>query len=78
MLMNLEGVRKLDFVSDGETIQGTQIFVTFKENGVTGMMAEKLFLRSDVSLPENLKIGEAIDVTFNRRGKVESVKIAKS
>ena len=60
---------------DGSSVKGDQLFVAFAEDGVTGRMADKLFIRDGIALP-TLTPGMMLDISFNRKGKVESVKTA--
>lgn len=73
MLVLLMGIRALDFESNGEKVKGTQLFVAYPEDGVEGQMADKLFIKESVELPDGLKPGMNLDVTFNRRGRPEKV-----
>ncbi len=74
MDMKLLGYRKLDFIPDGgEAVKGTQFFMGWEEDGVTGLMTDKLFIRDGMELPA-LALGMMLDVQFNRRGKVVAVK----
>jgi len=75
MEMNLVGFRKLDFTTDDGTVKGTQLFVSNEEEGVTGLMTDKLFIRDGMELPA-LTVGMMLDVGFNRKGKVVAVKVA--
>ena len=77
MQVNLVGFKELDFKSkDGDHIKGTQLFVSFHEDETTGDKTEALFIRADskTQLPDKLKPGDVLDVSFNMRGKVEAVK----
>lgn len=76
MIVTLMGWKHLDFSNDrGEQIKGTQTYVAFQEDGVTGQQTEKLFLKDSMELPE-LTPGMALDVSFNRKGKPEKVTAA--
>lgn len=76
MKMRLLGARELDFTaSDGSRVKGMQLFVAYTAKNVVGEISDKLFIREGVELPQ-FKVGEAIEVAFNNRGKVESVKPA--
>lgn len=76
MLMKLEGFQKMDFTTDdGDHIKGHQLFMTWDEDGVSGRMAGKQFIRDGMELPA-LTIGMTLDVEFNRKGKVVAVKTA--
>lgn len=72
-IFHLLGYKHLDFNNDkGEEIKGTQIYGSFPEDGVTGAMVGKYFLRDDFDLPE-LTPGMTLEVTYNRKGKPEKV-----
>ena len=74
MLATLHGIRPLDFTAnDGKKVKGTQLFVSFEENGVTGRATDKVFVKADIELPKKLQIGQEIDLYFDRKGKVEAV-----
>jgi len=74
MKAKLLGTRQLDFTSkDGNQIKGTNLFLAFPEDGVTGHATDKIFIRSDISLPAGMKVGGEIQVFFNRKGRVEAV-----
>lgn len=69
MHVKIIGYRKLDFFSNGEKVCGTQIFHSFPEDGIVGEVADKIFIREgSMELPP-LKIGQLLDVSFNRKGK---------
>ena len=75
MKVKLQGIRDLDFKSaDGAPIKGVQFFVSFPENGVLGEMVDKLFLHDDFAIPD-CKPGDILDISFNRKGKPESIKL---
>lgn len=69
MEMILLGSKKLNFTNNqGESVKGTQVFVSFEEEGVEGQRTDTLFFRDGFELP-NFKPGMTIDVVFNRKGK---------
>lgn len=73
MEMRILGARNLDFKSnDGSEVKGIQLFVAFKTDNVTGEIADKLFVRNGITLPQ-FKIGDTLDIAFNNKGKVESI-----
>ncbi len=78
MLMNLLGVKALDFESEGERIKGLQAFVAYEEDGVVGQRTDKLFFKDGFELPDGLKPGMTLDVMFNRRGKPDKVTVAQT
>ena len=77
MIMTLMGYKSLDFESNGERVKGTQAFVSYIEDGVIGQRTDKLFLRDGFPLPE-IKPGDTLDVTYNRRGKPEGIRVVSN
>lgn len=77
MFMYLLGNKDLDFVSNGERVKGTQLFVSYPEDGVTGQRTDKLFFKDGFELP-NLQPGMTLDIVFNHRGKPERVTVASN
>lgn len=74
MQAKLLGVMPVDFRNNsGEKISGTNIFVAFKDEAVEGLRTEKFFLKENVSLPENIKLNDNLDIAFNYKGKIEMI-----
>lgn len=70
----LDGVQKLNFkASNGDEINGINIFVSYKDENVEGLRTDKFFLEEGVSLPKDVKLGDAIDLSFNMKGRVDMV-----
>ena len=64
------GVKRLDF----DEIHGRQIWVAFDEKDVEGKACERYFISDTQEVPE-LSPNQNIDVIYNRKGKIESIKI---
>lgn len=75
MDMKLLGFRKLDFTTEDGAVKGYQLFTGNEEEGVTGLMTDRLFVRDGMELPA-LTVGMTLDVEFNRKGRVVAVKAA--
>lgn len=74
MIVQLLGYQTVDFTNkNGEQIRGSNIFVSFEDENVTGLHTEKFFIREGINLPEGTKIKDTIDLSFNMKGKVESI-----
>lgn len=77
--MRVIGLRQVDFkATDGSKIQGLSIYVTFPiEKDGTGDASDKLFLSaSKVVMMEKIpQVGDEINVTYNRWGKVDTITI---
>lgn len=71
MQVKLVGVQHVNFTNNsGETIHGTNIFCSFKDENVEGLRTEKFFLRPEIKLPD-CKLNDTIEISFNMKGKVE-------
>ena len=76
MQAKLLGFMGVDFNNkDGEQIVGMNIFVAFKDENVHGLRAEKFFLKEGISLPEQVKVNDTLEISFNYKGKIESITI---
>lgn len=74
MQVNLIGVQSISFTNtSGETINGTNIFVAFKDEHVKGLRTEKFFLKEHITLPKDTKLNDSLDLAFNHKGRVEMV-----
>ncbi len=74
MQAKLVGVMGVNFTNNnGEAIHGTNIFVAFKDENVEGLRTEKFFLKDGISLPDNTKINDTLELSFNHKGKIESI-----
>ncbi len=75
MQVKLLGYRELDFKDEtGTPIKGTQIFISHKEDGVSGEMAEKKFLPDGFDVPA-LNPGSLLDLDCNTKGKILGIKV---
>lgn len=73
-----DGFRPLDFISkEGKPVQGTQLFISYPWEGVTGEMTDSIFVRQGFPLPPEMAPGDILDISFNRKGKPEKVVVAK-
>lgn len=72
MKVTVLGTRKVDFLDSrtGENILGTSIYVAYPDEGVKGLMADKVFIKdgSDVFLPD-FEFGELYDFVYEGFGK---------
>ncbi|MBP3593082.1 MAG: hypothetical protein J6J44_01015 [Lachnospiraceae bacterium] len=71
MKAKLLGVQPINFTNtQGETINGINIFCAFSDENVEGCRTEKFFLKDGIKLAD-CKINDTIDISFNMKGKVE-------
>ena len=74
MQAKLLGFMGVDFTNkDGEQIVGMNIFAAFKDENVHGLRTEKFVLKEGISLPEQVKINDTLEISFNYKGKIESI-----
>lgn len=74
MQAKLIGVMQVNFTNNnGEAIRGANIFVAFKDENVEGLRTEKFFLKENISLPKDTKLNDAIEISFNHKGKIEMI-----
>ena len=78
MRARVHGIRVLDFVSNGEKIQGTQIFISHQSEGVTGEQTDKIFVRQGFPLPPELAPGKILDIFCDTKGRVEAIQIVNA
>lgn len=74
MLVEVHGIKRgISFTTkDGNTINGTNIYVEHLENGVEGCMCEKFFLNSNTFDASKISVGVMLDLEFNRFGKISN------
>lgn len=74
MKAKLLGVQKVGFTNNnGEVISGVNIFVAFPEENVDGVRTEKYWLKDGINLPKDTKLNDVIDISFDRKAKVEMI-----
>jgi hypothetical protein len=79
MKATLIGLQHINFTNtSGETINGKNIFVAFKDENIEGYRTEKFFLREGIELPTDTKINDSIEIAYNYKGRIEKVtKVSK-
>ena len=76
MVAKIEGVRNVQFTSrEGREINGVTVYISFENENVAGRETDKVFLSADRFQVESLTPGTTIDLSFSRRGKVETFEI---
>jgi hypothetical protein len=61
----------------GELIHGTDVYVAYPEEKVTGLESCKFFFAKRVQIPEGFKPNCTAEIHFNRYGKVDRVEVLK-
>ena len=73
MIVEILGIKRyVSFIpkDSKDKIEGTNIYSRHLENGVEGYMCEKFFLNAKTFDTSGLKVGDELDIQFNRYGKV--------
>lgn len=74
MQARITGKKEVKFTNDkGEAIDGMTVYVLFEEQNVEGLCTDHYFLKAG-TLPKDVKINDMIDITFNRKGKIEAIR----
>ncbi|MBR4981239.1 MAG: hypothetical protein IKY94_01605 [Lachnospiraceae bacterium] len=72
MQIRLIGRQILDFQSGTGSVKGTNLFGAYKDENVEGLRCDRFFVKDGIEIPE-CKINDTLNLSFNMRGKVESV-----
>ena len=76
MLVKVIGKKALNFTTDdGKVIDGAHYHITYEEDGVEGLAAEKLFISSTKINPKDVSVGDSLNIYFTRFGKVDKADI---
>ena len=74
MKAKLVGVQGIHFTNNsGEEVNGTKIYCAFQDENVEGLRTADFFLKDGITLPKDTKLNDAIDISFNMKGKVEMI-----
>lgn len=71
------GIQDVDYVSakTGKRVQGMNLHCTYEQKNVIGESVEKLYISSNIDGPI-VKVGDNVDVFYNRFGSVEEVRLS--
>lgn len=72
--MKVVGMQVKDVVSKktGRTYKRALIYVTYLSDKITGMGAEQIYTTAEC-VPDNLQLGDDIQVYYNRFGSVDHI-----
>lgn len=74
MKAKLVGVQGIHFTNNsGEEVNGTKIYCAFQDENVEGLRTADFFLKDGITLPKDTKLNDAIDISFNMKGKSHSM-----
>lgn len=72
----VHGIQKVDFINDqGERIQGTKLFIGYRDDKVMGQKTDKLFLKLGFPIPKELAPGAVLDLSFDINKHLDKLQI---
>lgn len=78
MDVRLLGVQNVSFTaSNGDRIEGTNLFCSFTDENVQGEKVAKFFLKKGIPLPKDIRLNTQITVLFDMHGRIEAVNTVK-
>lgn len=78
MRIRLLGTRFLNFKSENGEIKGTQLFISYRRDGVLGEITDKIFVKDGFALPSELAPGQTLDIFCDTKGHVEHIQIVSA
>ncbi|MBE6814370.1 MAG: hypothetical protein E7522_02855 [Ruminococcaceae bacterium] len=73
MQFKLLGIQPINFTNkNGEVISGTNIYVAYADENVTGLKSDKFFLKEEINLPD-CKPNDNLQLAFDMRGRVINI-----
>lgn len=78
MIYDVIGYRNSSFKSsDGNTISGVTMYLTYSDSSVTGLVADRVFISTNKLNGYVPQLGDVVDVEYNKYGKVHGIMHAK-
>ncbi len=72
----VHGIQKVDFINDqGERIQGTRLFIGYRDDKVMGQRTDKLFLKFGFPIPKELVPGAVLDLSFDINKRLDKLQV---
>lgn len=73
--MKIVGIRNISYTSkNGYEVSGVELQCTYKNSRVEGEAVEKVYIsKKAIEENEELKVGEEVNFTYNKFGKVERI-----
>lgn len=70
------GLQPIDFINNnGERIEGTNVFVGYRDENVIGQRTEKLFIKKGFPIPKELVPGAVIELWFDIKKRLDGIRI---
>ncbi|WP_125140340.1 hypothetical protein [Clostridium transplantifaecale] len=81
MKAKVVGIQIINYTSKktGQPVSGTSLHVEFTDAQVEGTAVDKVFLSSQLNLPElcNVTLNTNVDIEYNNRGYVQGLRVLK-
>lgn len=80
MKCKVYGIQDVSYVNkQNKQVDGTSIHILRNDARVEGQLAESIFVSDRLDLPtiRQIKLGDTIDVSYNRYGSIDDVVICK-
>lgn len=75
----VHGIQKVDFINDqGERIQGTKLFIGYRNDNVVGQKTDKLFLKAGFPIPKELAPGVVLDLSFDINKHLDKLQVVSA
>lgn len=70
------GIQTINFTNNnGERIEGTNLFVGYRDENVLGQRTEKLFIRKGFPIPKELVPGAVIELLFDIKRRLDGIRV---
>lgn len=70
------GIQVVDFLNDkGERIEGTNLFVGYRDEKVLGQRTDKLFIKKGFPIPKELVPGAVIELSFDIKKRLDGIRV---
>lgn len=70
------GVQEVDFINDqGQRIEGTKLYIGYRDDKVVGQRADKLFLKKGFPIPKELAPGAVLELSFDINKRLDRLQV---
>ena len=72
----VHGTQVVDFVNDqGERIEGHRLYISYRDERVTGQRTDKLFLKKGFPIPKELMPGVVVELSFDINKRLDRLQV---
>lgn len=70
------GIQEVDFVNDqGERVEGTKLYIGYRDDKVVGQRTDKLFLKKGFPIPKELAPGAVLELSFDINKRLDRLQV---